>query len=114
MMPLMVRDYLLYTGDRAPLARWRRWLSSRLLPELTRADGLVSGDGKIIRDIVDWPPSEMDHYEMGKVNFVPNACFVQALESMAELTGNAGFRARAESVRARLREMRCAGQNREL
>ncbi|MBQ7206235.1 MAG: hypothetical protein IJS01_00400 [Lentisphaeria bacterium] len=105
MMPLMVRDYLLYTGDRAPLEKWLRWLPSRLLPELTRADGLLSGDGKVIRDIVDWPPSEMDHYEMGKVNFVPNACFVQALESMADLTGDTKFRTRAEKVRARLREI---------
>lgn len=104
--PLLVRDYLLYTGDRAPLPRWLAWLPSRLLPEITHSDGLLCGNGRIkeLRDIVDWPPDEQDHYEMGKVNFVPNAYLARALDTMADLTGDASYTVRAENVRARLRK----------
>ena len=105
--PLLVRDYLLYTGDKSPLRRWMEWLPSRLLPEITRPDGLLCGNGRIgeLRDIVDWPSCEQDHYEMGKVNFVPNVCLAKALDAMTELTGDGIFTARAEKVRARLREI---------
>lgn len=109
-MPIIVRDYWLYTGDRASVDRWLEWLPEKLLPELWDANGFVRGNGTTIRDIVDWPVTERDDYEFGEVNFVPNAYLIQALKAMKELTGEEQYLIQAEKLRRQLKKyMFCNG-----
>lgn len=100
--PILARDYLLYSGDRASVDRWLKWLPDRLLPELAGADGLLRGNGKI-RDIVDWPMQDRDGYVMGSCNFVPNAYYYGSCLAMHELTGKSSYTELAAAVRKELR-----------
>lgn len=104
--PVIVRDYWMYTGDRVSVERWLPWLDSRLMEELARPDGLLHGDDRV-RDIVDWPACERDHYEMGEANFVPNAMYILALEAMHDLTGEKRHALRAQEVRNVLKRKMC-------
>ena len=120
--PLLVRDYLLYSGDRESVERWLPGLDEKLLPNLLTDNGLLSpasfaeysGTGFIrnqegivisgpLRDLIDWPETERDHYELGKINFVPNACLYLALLTMHELTGQESYRERAMKLRRAIR-----------
>ncbi len=107
-VPRLIREYLLYTGDEDSLRRWLPELEPSLLCALEGPDGLIRGNGRI-RDIVDWPPEERDGYELGEVNFVPNALRSDAMEIMAELTGDATWNRKAEELRILLR--RTFGKN---
>ena len=106
--PVLVRDYFLYSGDRASVDRWLRWLPARLLPETAGEDGLLRNGAKLgipgLRDIIDWPEHDRDGYELSECNFVPNAYYHGALTAMYELTGDESFRRRAAEVRRTLRE----------
>jgi len=97
-MPLIARDYVLYSGDTGSLKRWLPVLRKRLLPALVGKDFLLRST-KEIYDIVDWPPSERDNYEFGEVNFVPNCYYYGALRTMAELTGEKNYFDQAEAVK---------------
>jgi len=101
-VPRLIRDYLLYTGDEESVQRWLPDVPPSLLDPLEGPDGLIRGNGKI-RDIVDWPPEEQDGYELGEVNFVPNALRADAMEVMAELSGDAAWSRRAKTLRTKLR-----------
>jgi len=118
--PLLVRDYLLYSGDKAAVQEWLPYLEEKLLGRFMTADGLLSpasfeqfnsnflfSDGRItaskIRDIVDWPKTERDGYDQRQVNFVPNAYLYAALKAMQELTGGDDFTRRAEALRTAIR-----------
>jgi hypothetical protein len=100
-------DYL-YTGDKELLYKYYDKLKAKTLIELSREDGLISikseklnnelmtqlgfeNPKRRIRDIVDWPKSERDDYEMKDVNTVVNAFYYENLEMMsliAKATGN--------------------------
>ncbi len=101
--PVLVRDYLLYSGDEKSVKEWLPGLDAKLLPECTDSEGFVSGDGKKNRDIIDWPAGERDHYEFGKVNFVTNCFLYNALNAMSELTGSPDYRVRALGLKSALR-----------
>ena len=115
-MPLMVRDYLLYTGDRQSVAEWLEPLAKQVAFFAPAADGLwhapperkaPPGEPPFVRDLIDWPMGERDGYECGEVNLVPNCYLYAALGAMAELTGDASYRERAERLRqAVCRELR--------
>ena len=117
-----MRDYLLYSGDRQSVERWLPGLDAKLLPELLDDDGLLSPaafadrresgfvrnrEGRVlaapVRDLIDWPETERDHYELGETNFVPNACLYLALLAMHELTGQNSYRERAMALRRAIR-----------
>ena len=107
-MPLMVRDYLLYTGDRPSVAAWLEALAKQVAYFVPAAAGLwhqgperkaAPGEVPPIRDLIDWPIGERDGYEYGEVNLVPNCYLYAALGAMAELTGDAAHRERAERLR---------------
>ncbi len=102
MVPLIVRDYLLYTGDTSQLREWISWLPARLLPELEDLTHLLRHGNGTVRTIVDWPLCYRDDYVFGEFDFVPNAYFVRALEAMAELTGNVAYAAKARLVRKQM------------
>ena len=106
--PVLVRDFFLYSGDRASVDRWLKWLPARLLPETAGGDGLLRNGAKLgipgLRDIIDWPEHDRDGYELAECNFVPNAYYHGALAAMYELTGEENYRRRAAALRKTLRE----------
>jgi hypothetical protein len=65
-------------------------------------------EGKIaaseIRDIIDWPQSERDNYELGTVNFVPNAYLYGALLAAYDLTGDGEYLSRAAELKKAIRK----------
>ena len=102
MMPLIVKDYYLHSADRESIGRWFPGLTSKLLLNFSRADGLLSTEGnRNPRDIVDWPPVERDGYEFGTVNLVPNCYLHRALHDMAFFAGELGLADEAEYYRSR-------------
>lgn len=119
--PILIRDYLLYSGDRASVDCWLPQIEEKLLPQFMTKDGLLSPssfdqgkenftfeNGKIIksklRDIIDWPESERDGYDQRTVNFVPNACLYGALLAVYELTGKKEYLIRAEALKKAIRK----------
>ncbi|MBO7146124.1 MAG: hypothetical protein J6W81_00050 [Lentisphaeria bacterium] len=101
--PLLIRDYLYYSGNRASVDRWLKWLPERLLASLEVENGLIAGNDKI-RDIVDWPQEERDGYVFGKINFVPNAYRCGALQAMYELTADPKWLKQSQLLREQLRK----------
>ncbi len=107
--PVLARDYWLYSGDRTAVTRWLDWLPDRLLTRFADSSGLLRAHGKIT-DIVDWPQCDRDGYVFGKINFVPNAYYHEALRAMYELTGDIGYMNTAAQVRAELRRQLWPGK----
>ena len=101
--PVLARDYLLYSGDRATVESWLPELEKKLLAGQTGEDGLVR-PGNGVTDIVDWPRCERDDYEFGDVNFVPNAFLMGSLKAMYDITGNEAYLNRREKAKNSLRE----------
>jgi alpha-L-rhamnosidase len=103
---LFYYDYL-YTGNVEPLERHYERLKVKTLVSLAREDGLIStlsssadddlmrrlglrDPQKKIKDIVDWPESERDGYEMVPVNTVVNSFHYYNLALMAEIAERLG------------------------
>ena len=107
--PILAEDYLLYSGDRASVDRWLKWLPERLLDNLEVRDGMITGQGRI-RDIIDWPEPDRDGYVFGEVNFVPNAYRVGALRAMFNLTGDKKYLERAEALKQVMRKTMWQGE----
>jgi hypothetical protein len=95
---LIAWDDYLYSGDPTSLRTFYSDLEAKTLLALARPDGLIvipknalpSAVGraihiKSIRDIVDWPLSERDQYDMRPVNTVMNAFHARALDRMAHI-----------------------------
>ncbi len=116
-MPMIAEADYEATGDPVLAARHYETLKSRLLAMPTRPDGLL-----IASAIVDWPASERDGYNDGKVdphkkkqagpmvNTVANAFYFRALESMARLAAALGN----SPMPGRLRERRTASAPRSM
>lgn len=104
LMPVIARDYLLYTGDCDSIARWLPILKERLLDQWVGDDALLYTDSRNPRDIVDWPDVERDGYEFGSTNLVPNCYRYGALLAMAELTDDRSYRQKAELLRQAIRK----------
>jgi alpha-L-rhamnosidase len=102
-------DYL-HTGDRRMLeTAYETLKKEKIFLERQRADGLLETAG--LRDIVDWPVSERDGYELLPVNTVVNAFFFHTLvlmERIARVLGKeedaADFSARASRARTAINE----------
>ncbi len=103
LIPVIVRDYLLYSGDKESVKRWIPEIDQFLLLNLAGDDLLIRGTEEI-RDIVDWPLTERDNYEFGDVNFVPNCYHYGSLLAMYELTQNPVYLSRAGEVKKSLRK----------
>ena len=103
LMPVLVRDYLLYTGDRASVDEWLPLLENSLLEKWVGEDLLLYADERNPKDIVDWPIGERDDYEFGATNLVPNCFRYGSLLAMAELTGKEVYREKAAALRAAIR-----------
>lgn len=119
--PLLVRDYLLYSGDTAQVKQWLPLLEEKLLGKFMTEDGLLApalfknkGNKTVwseqrkllqyeVRDIIDWPETERDGYEQSDVNFVPNAYLYAALKAMEILTENGEYAKRAETLKQAIR-----------
>ena len=154
LMPILAQDYLLYTGDVESVKKWYPLLKEKLLIPFTFEGVLIDmrrahdtwSDEEIMamthlnkhhahwmRDIVDWPAEERDHYDFGDItvppeyrnmwfgptmlgreisypSFVPNAFQAAANDSYAFLAESLGYgeeavfhRERAEKIREELR-----------
>ena len=104
LMPVLVRDYLLYTGDYKSVDKWLSQLDNSLLEKWTKEDGLLYTDVRNPKDIVDWPIGERDGYEFGDTNLIPNCFRYGALLAMAELTGKDSYKQKAEFLRSAIRK----------
>jgi hypothetical protein len=98
-------DYI-YTGNCASLQKYYEDLKAKSFIGLRESNGLISTktgkltpeilrsihfEGKNMRDIVDWPPSEMDGFVHSNYNAVVNAYHYHALfllSKIAEAIGN--------------------------
>jgi alpha-L-rhamnosidase len=111
-MIFMAHADWMHTGDTAWLAARYDALKAKLLPERTRADGLlVSNEAQMKKgDLVDWPPAERDGFEFKPVNTVVNAFQLRALALMAELARALQRDADAAAYLARERAMRVVFQ----
>jgi hypothetical protein len=110
------------TGDTTSLARHYDDLKAKTLLSLAREDGLISTQtGRVtpevlraihftgeLRDIVDWPQSERDGYELKPVNTVVNAFHYAALRRMADIAAALGRAADARDFASRAARARSA------
>ncbi|NMA43287.1 MAG: hypothetical protein GX946_07880 [Oligosphaeraceae bacterium] len=120
--PLMVRDYLYYSGDKESVSQWLPHLKYKLLPQFMTEEGLLApalfadkGNADVrdennhiiqwgIRDIIDYPPTEQDGYDLRQVNFVPNAYLYAGLLAMEDLTGDDSYGKRAQMLKTAIRK----------
>lgn len=84
-MPMMLWEDYMYTGDKSYLEKYYHSLVDILENQTTLYRGLIANDKE--NDIIDWPASERDEYEIGKINNVPNAFYIHAWNLMAEIAG---------------------------
>lgn len=100
-MALIAYNDYLYTGDIAFLQKYYEDLKMRTMWNLRNAnDHLLHSGGGItdtyllshinthtssIRDIVDWPPSELHGYQLKECNTAVNAFYYKGLEAFAEI-----------------------------
>ncbi len=100
---LIAWDDYLYSGDDTSLRKYYKDLEAKTLIDLERPDGLIAVPKgnladkiaraihiKKISDVVDWPVSERDGYDMRPVNTVVNAFHVQALSRMFRIATKLG------------------------
>lgn len=112
-------DYL-HTGNTKLISRYYGELKPKTMTALAREDGLISSRTGLqtkaflktihaapLRDIVDWPTTEADHYEFKDYNTVVNAFHYRSLVLMARIAGALGngedtayYQARAAKVYA--------------
>lgn len=102
LVPLLVRDYLLYSGDSASIKRWMPWLEKSLLSDAEDQWGFIGKKEK--GDIVDWPPCERDGYELSDRNLVPNCYRYGALLAMYQLTEKERYLQKAAVLKKNLRQ----------
>ena len=102
----------LRTGDTAWLAAHYEALKPKLMLDRTRADGLIVGKDPKANDdsIVDWPPTERDHFVKLPVNTVVNAFEVRSLQLMAEMARALGKNADAADYEIKARAVNAVFQ----
>ena len=105
-------DYL-YTADLDALRKAYPDLKAKSLQALEREDGLISTENvppevnrslhlgtEKLKDIVDWPASERDGYEMKPVNTVVNAFHCRALALLSKMAAALGNNADAKDLQS--------------
>lgn len=105
-MPQIVKDYMLYSGDTGFFNEVSEKLEKCLLSDFVNADGLLEEKENPMRcrTIVDWPLCERDGYEFGNVNLVSNCYYYSALQVMAELSGKAEYMQKAVQLKEVIRQ----------
>ena len=92
LMPIIVKDYFLYSGDTESVKKWYPALKQKLLlpftfegvlldlrrahatwsdEEIMEMTGLDKHCAHWMRDIVDWPQEERDNYDFGDIEMPP-------------------------------------------
>ncbi len=108
LMPVIVRDYVLYSGNTSYLEKWKDLLDETLFPGRYDENGLLPErfdhviNNEVVRTIIDWPVLERDGCEFASPMTVPNSYLYEALRAMYELYGEIGYMAHAEQVRGSL------------
>ena len=108
LMPVIVRDYVLYSGDRTHLNRWKALLDECLFMDKCGGNGLLPEkfdyvkNGENVRTIIDWPVGERDNCEFGSYMTVPNCYLYEAPLAMNELYGDEMYLTKAAVIKAAL------------
>ncbi len=88
-MPMMLWEDYLYTGNKCYLKKYYNHYKRLILALPCDKNGLVINlDNK---DIIDWPSSERDGYQLGHVNNVPNAFYYNSLILLSKISGALGY-----------------------
>jgi hypothetical protein len=110
-MPILVRDYVLYSGDTVSCKAWQSALENAIFIDQINSDGLLPADfqqvcnSEQVRTIIDWPPVERDNCEFGDVMCVPNCYLYAALRAMEELYGDEKYCSMAEKLKISLHKL---------
>ncbi|MBX3434517.1 MAG: family 78 glycoside hydrolase catalytic domain [Pirellulales bacterium] len=98
-------DYL-HTGDVESLRNHYDVLRrEKLLEAAETSSGLLDTSGDDYRDIVDWPETERDGYDMAPINTVVNAFHYATLDRMARIAAATGHDADAERFARKARAL---------
>lgn len=132
-MPALIRDYILYSGDEGMYKYWRDMLKERieLMEQYVQPDGLMHNCYKDfcistepglenfhfkhryeyfpqfplnMQLLVDWPENERDGYEFDELNFIANAFYYMALNDLATLEPDGQYSSKAAILRDRIRQ----------
>lgn len=88
-MPMMLWEDYMYTGNTDYLKKYFAHFS-KLITEIPKdSNGLVTNFAN--NDIIDWPKSERDGYQVGNVNTVPNAFYYNSLIIQSKIAGVLGY-----------------------
>lgn len=82
-MPMMLWADYQYTGKKDYLEKHYKHYLNQILNLPLDTNGLVIN--KKNNDIIDWPKSERDGYQILKVNNVPNAFYYNSLKTLAQI-----------------------------
>ncbi len=88
-MPMMLWEDYMYTGKTDYLQKYYKHYAGLILELPKDSNGLVVNHKN--NDIIDWPKSERDGYQLGNINNVPNAFYYNSLiilSNMAEVLGH--------------------------
>ena len=102
---ILVRDYLLYSGDHASVRQWLPQLEKHIAKFSLEENNLMRDATpeetaqRLPRDLIDWPRGERDGYELGKFNLTPNCYYFKAMQVMYELTGKNEYSIAAQKVK---------------
>lgn len=76
-------DYM-YTGNKDYMVRYYDSLKAIIDRQVLSEQGLIMNVNN--QDIIDWPVSERDGYQVGMVNNVPNAFYYRSLVIMSQIS----------------------------
>ncbi len=112
LMPIVVWNYLLYSGDTSCLEAWKAPLTDGLFLDRLDENSLLPEhfdyicNHELVRTIVDWPVVERDNCEFAeKPMTITNSYLYAALLAMENLYGGGKYRELAEKVKASLHRL---------
>lgn len=98
-MPMMLWEDYMYTGNKCYLEKYYNHFKRLILDLPVHNNGLIINHNN--NDIIDWPKSERDNYQLGQINNVPNAFYYNSLMLLSKISDVLGY----EKERTELFEM---------
>ena len=110
LQPLLVRDYILYSGDTQIYKYWKNSLHTNLNHVLKNCnregmiEGIIPCFPAEMDILIDWPINSRDNFEKGELNFIANAFLYTSLRAMAELEPEADYAQKAAELKKSIRK----------
>ncbi len=110
LQPVLVWDYILYSGDTQIYKYWKKSLHDNLDIVLNACNdqGLLPTPVKsfpVDFDVlIDWPVNSQDGFESGNINFAANAFLYAALQSLAKLEPENIYKQKAAELKESIRK----------